>query len=69
MNMETRKGKEKPVIRKALVDLKGKPFKVFEANREKWMYSDEYTYPGPIQYFGDKALTDAISITMGLEHS
>ena len=69
MNIEMRKGKEKPVIKKALVDLKGKPFKLFASNREKWKYSDEYSFPGPIQYFGDKSLTDRISITMELENS
>lgn len=69
MNMELRKGKEKPVIKKALVDLNGKPFKLFSSNREKWKYSDEYLYPGPIQYFGDKSITDKISLTMELENS
>lgn len=69
MNMEVRKGKEKPVIKKSLVDLIGRPFKLFASNREKWKYSDEYSYVGPIQYFGDKALTDKISLTMELENS
>ena len=36
MNMERRHGHDKPVIRKALVELEGAPFKFFEANREKW---------------------------------
>ena len=33
MNIERRNGKDKPVIRKALVELDGKPFKYFEAHR------------------------------------
>ena len=36
MNMERRNGEDKPVIRKALVDLNGKPFKYFEAHRAEW---------------------------------
>ena len=36
MNMERRHGEDKPVIRKALVELDGKPFKYFEAHREEW---------------------------------
>ncbi|QVL58391.1 MAG: diphosphate--fructose-6-phosphate 1-phosphotransferase [Simkaniaceae bacterium] len=58
MNLETRKGKEKPVIRKALVDLKGAPYKFFERNRIKWMEEDNYLFPGPIQFEGDSSLTD-----------
>lgn len=59
MNLETRKGKEKPVIRKALVELDGSPFKFFERNRIKWMEEDHYEYPGPIQFEGDPSFTDA----------
>lgn len=60
MHMEMRKGKQKPVIAKALVDLKGKPFQFFKAHREQWMYQDEYDFPGPMQFFGEPALTDSI---------
>ena len=67
MHLETRKGKEKPVIQKALVDLKGKPFSHFHEQRELWKTQDEYCYPGPIQFFGDKALTDHVPLTLLLE--
>lgn len=50
IHLEERKGKKKPVIKKALVDLQGKPFRTFAANREKWMIEDDYLYPGPIQF-------------------
>ena len=36
MNIERRNGEDKPVIKKALVELDGKPFKYFEANRDTW---------------------------------
>lgn len=67
LNMEVRKGKRIPVIRKALVDLDGAPFKEFAANREKWALNDEYIYPGPIQYFGPPEICDAPTITLTLE--
>lgn len=60
MNLETRKGKEKPVIRKALVDLEGAPFKTFERNRSKWVDGDHYAFPGPIQFDGPSEITDSI---------
>ena len=36
MNLEKRSGKMKPVIRKALVELDGAPFKYFAAHRDDW---------------------------------
>jgi len=67
LHMETRKGKPTPVIRKALVELDGKPFKHFASNRESWALNDEYRFPGPIQYFGPSAVADAPTITLALE--
>ena len=52
MNIERRNGEDKPVIKKALVELDGKPFKFFEANRDTWAVETAYTYPGAIQYYG-----------------
>ena len=60
MNLEKRKGKDKPVIRKALVDLSGSTFKTFSRNRIKWMFDDHYAYPGPIQFDGDPVITDQV---------
>lgn len=42
MAIEHRKGKEKPVIRKALVELDGAPFKVFKAKRQEWAIQDAF---------------------------
>ncbi|MBS3904435.1 MAG: diphosphate--fructose-6-phosphate 1-phosphotransferase [Simkania sp.] len=66
LGLEERSGKLKPVIRKALVDLEGHPFKVFKELRKHWAKEDDYQFPGPIQFFGDQALTDSIPMTMSL---
>ncbi len=68
MNVEKRKGKDKPVIRKALVELKGKPFNFLKKNREDWAKNDRYTFPGPIQYFGPSVVTEMTTLTLLLEH-
>jgi len=67
LNMECRKGKCVPVIRKALVNLNGKPFQKFAANREKWALEDDYVFPGPIQYFGPAEVCDVPTMTLALE--
>ncbi len=67
MNIERRKGKEKPVIKKALVDLDGAPFSEFQKNREKWALNENYLYPGPIQYFGPSRVADITTKTLQYE--
>ncbi|HMX94528.1 MAG TPA: diphosphate--fructose-6-phosphate 1-phosphotransferase [Elusimicrobiota bacterium] len=67
MNVERRKGKEKPVIQKALVRLDDAPFAAFAKARESWAAADDYVFPGPIQYFGPAAVTDAPTRTLRLE--
>lgn len=67
MTIEKRKGKEKPVIQKALVDLKGTPYKTLLKFREQWALNEYYTYPGPIQYFGPSNIVDMPTKTLILE--
>ena len=67
MNIERRHGKDKPVIRKALVDLEGAPFKFFAANRAEWAENTCFVYPGAIQYFGPTEVCDATTQTLALE--
>ncbi|MCF6336054.1 MAG: diphosphate--fructose-6-phosphate 1-phosphotransferase [Spirochaetales bacterium] len=67
MNLEQRHGKMKPVIRKALVALEGKPFKEFSKNRDIRAIKSSYLFPGAIQYFGPEEVCDARSITLQLE--
>jgi len=67
LNMETRKGKRVPVIRKALVNLEGAAFKKFEAHREEWALNDAFMFPGPIQYFGPPEVCDCPTMTLALE--
>lgn len=69
MNIERRHGEDKPVIRKALVELDGKPFKFFEAHREQWAKETCYTYPGAIQYYGPAEVCDLTTRTLALEKS
>ncbi len=67
MNMERRNGEMKPVIRKALVELEGKPFKTFAAQRDQWAKETCYVYPGPIQYWGPSDVCDQTTKTLALE--
>ena len=67
MNVERRHGEDKPVIRKALVELDGKPFKFFEAHREEWSVETAYVYPGAIQYYGPAEVCDLTTRTLALE--
>lgn len=68
MNMERRKGEMKPVIQKALVDLKGRPYLKYASMRETLALNTLYQYPGPIQYFGPSEICDRPSMTLLLEH-
>jgi pyrophosphate--fructose-6-phosphate 1-phosphotransferase len=68
MNMEQRHGSKKPVIKKALVELEGKPFRAFEAVRDIWAVKTSFTYPGSIQYFGPPEVCDQPTKTLVLEH-
>ncbi|MGM9947985.1 diphosphate--fructose-6-phosphate 1-phosphotransferase [Floccifex sp.] len=67
MNIERRHGEDKPVIKKALVELDGKPFKFFEAHRDQWAVETAYTYPGAIQYYGPTEVCDLTTRTLALE--
>ncbi|MDE6661473.1 MAG: diphosphate--fructose-6-phosphate 1-phosphotransferase, partial [Anaeroplasmataceae bacterium] len=67
MNIERRHGEDKPVIRKALVELDGKPFQYFAAHRAEWAVETAYTYPGAIQYYGPAEVCDLTTRTLALE--
>lgn len=69
MNMERRNGEMKPVIRKALVELDGKPFKAFAAKRDEWAKETSFVYPGPIQYWGPTEVCDQPTKTLALEQN
>ena len=67
MNMERRNGEMKPVIRKALVELDGKPFKKWVEKRDKFARETCFVYPGPIQYWGPSVVCDRTTRTLALE--
>ena len=69
MNLERRNGKMKPVIRKALVELDGAPFKFFASARAGWAKNTSYIYPGPIQYWGPTEVCDQCTKTLALEQA
>lgn len=67
MNMEQRHGHKKPVIKKALVELNGKPFKKFALGRKTWAVKTSYLFPGAIQYYGPESVCDQGTKTLNLE--
>ncbi|MBP5329479.1 MAG: diphosphate--fructose-6-phosphate 1-phosphotransferase [Spirochaetaceae bacterium] len=67
MNMEQRHGTKKPVIKKALVELDGKPFKEYAKNRDKWAVETSFLFPGAIQYYGPSEVCDQTTKTLQLE--
>jgi pyrophosphate--fructose-6-phosphate 1-phosphotransferase len=69
MNIERRHGVGKPVIRKALVALQGRPFLALAACRERWLMEDDYCHPGPIQYFGPDEICNAVNKTLTFERN
>ncbi len=69
MNMEQRHGELKPVIKKALVELDGAPFKYLAAHREDWARNTRFLYPGAIQYYGPAEVCDLTTVTLALEQA
>lgn len=67
MNLEQRHGAMKPVIRKALVELDGKPFQYFAKHRDTWARETCFVYPGAVQYFGPPEVCDQTTRTLALE--
>ena len=64
LNVERRNGKDNLVIKKALVDLMGKPFMIWQEMQKTCKIQTSYRYPGAIQYFGISELVDATTITL-----
>eukprot|EP01053_Blabericola_migrator_P005488 Blabericola_migrator_1__5487@NODE_27_length_20109_cov_273_259006_g24_i0_p3_GENE_NODE_27_length_20109_cov_273_259006_g24_i0NODE_27_length_20109_cov_273_259006_g24_i0_p3_ORF_typecomplete_len1196_score265_43PFK/PF00365_20/2_4e79PFK/PF00365_20/6_6e58RSS_P20/PF11757_8/1_1e03RSS_P20/PF11757_8/22RSS_P20/PF11757_8/24_NODE_27_length_20109_cov_273_259006_g24_i046108197 len=62
MNIERRKGKNVPVIKKYLVELDKPLYQNFKKVAEEWKYRDLYRNPGPIQFEGPTA--DAVNFTI-----
>lgn len=69
MNVERRHGADKSVIKKALVELDGKPFQEFARNRDTWAIKTSFIFPGPIQYYGPAEVCDATTETLKLEQA
>ncbi len=67
MNMEQRHGAMKPVIKKALVELDGAPFKAFAAKRDEWAVETAFTFPGAIQYYGPDEVCNQPTETLKYE--
>jgi pyrophosphate--fructose-6-phosphate 1-phosphotransferase len=67
MNIEHRHGAEKPVIKKALVEMDSNPFKAFKSARDTWAVKTCFRVPGAIQYFGPAEVCDEPTVTLKLE--
>ncbi|MDR0456196.1 MAG: diphosphate--fructose-6-phosphate 1-phosphotransferase [Treponema sp.] len=67
MNIEHRHGAQKPVIKKALVEMDGSPFRAFTAMRDTWALETCFRVPGAIQYFGPPEVCDEPTYTLKLE--
>lgn len=65
MDVERRHGKFKPVIKKAMVELEGAPFRKFASMRDDWALNNRYISPGPIQFKGPAC--NAVNHTLLLE--
>lgn len=66
LNIEKRGGKEKVVIKKALVDLDAPAFKTLEHFRAIWARDDYFHSIGPRQYAGPHEITDRMPVTVML---
>jgi len=64
MRTEKRNGTDVPFIQKTLVDLSGRPFAAFQAQRACWTTAATFCQPGPIQFDGDSAGC----VTLTLQH-
>lgn len=58
LTLEVRKGVLKPVIAKSLVDLHSEKYGELAAYRSSWKLHDDYRSPGPIQFWGPRALVE-----------
>jgi hypothetical protein len=67
-NIERRHGKNKPVIKKALVELESLPFQHFAGLRHEWALRDAFRNPGPIQLAAAAAPTVELCHTLALEY-
>ena len=50
LRAERREGKDRLVVRKTLVDLKGPAFAAFAKQRDAWRLEDRYACPGPMVF-------------------
>ena len=66
MTRERRRGKDKVVVRKALVELDGAPFRALAAARGAWALEDAYACPGPIQFSGVAARAATRSLSLAI---
>jgi pyrophosphate--fructose-6-phosphate 1-phosphotransferase len=66
LQFERRKGADKPVIRRTLVDLEGAVFRHFVEKRASWRLDDQYRQPPPIQFWGPEEIVENSCFTISL---
>jgi len=67
MEWVQREGATIPVIKKTLVDLQGTGYQLLQNSRSKWALQEKYQVPGPIQFFGNREITDTIPLILKKE--
>ena len=67
LEITQRYNEEVPSLKKSFVSLESKSFKTLAKLRESWALENDYSYPGPIQYFGVSELVNQRPKTLELD--
>lgn len=66
MQLEERKNKLKPVVKKTLISTKSRSFTYFNMKRNLWAEEDHYVSPGPMQFYSGSEI-DPIPFSIAMD--